>query len=348
MTLVPTVHSRLFVFLTALLAVALVLTGTGVPAAAEPTGSGPDDEGGTSALRDQLDAASRGYIDAATAVQRSQARQRDLSRDLSTIESELAERSAAVGELAATAYRTGRLGTLAALLGADSPDVLLDRALTLNVVAANESNEVRRLADARQRAAEVKAALDNEVRQQEQQLNVMTQRKKQAEQALAEAAARQARINEADDSRPTGSARQARPAPRNPDGSWPRESCSVNDPTTAGCITPRTLHALNQAKAAGFTRYVSCHRNGTSGEHPKGRACDFAAQTNGFGGVATGGDRTYGTNLAAFFIANASRLGVLYVIWYRRIWLPSSGWRAYSGSGSPSAEHTNHVHLSVY
>jgi hypothetical protein len=38
---------------------------------------------------------------------------------------------------------------------------------------------------------------------------------------------------------------------------------------------------------------------------------------------------------------------VLYVIWFREIWLPSSGWRSYSGSGSPSAEHTDHVHLSV-
>ena len=72
---------------------------------------------------------------------------------------------------------------------------------------------------------------------------------------------------------------------------------------------------------------MSCHRSGGSGEHPKGRACDFAAQKGGFGGDATGGDRTYGNNLAAYFLRNADRLGVLYVIWYRQIWLPSSGWQ---------------------
>ena len=93
---------------------------------------------------------------------------------------------------------------------------------------------------------------------------------------------------------------------------------------------------------------MSCHRNGGSGEHPKGRACDFAAQKGGFGGDATGGDKTYGNNLAAYFLRNASKLGVLYVIWYRQIWLPSSGWRSYSGAGGdPSSDHTNHVHLSV-
>src|SRR5439155_8036837 len=137
-------------------------------------------------------------------------------------------------------------------------------------------------------------------------------------------------------------------APRRSNGSWPAESCSINDPTTSGCITPRMLHALQQAKAAGFTHYVSCWRSGGSGEHPKGRACDFAAAPNGFGGVATGADRAYGDRLAAYFLANYDRLAVLYVIWFRQIWLPSSGWRAYHGGGDPSSDHTNHCHLSVY
>jgi hypothetical protein len=122
----------------------------------------------------------------------------------------------------------------------------------------------------------------------------------------------------------------------------------VNDPTTNGCITPRMLHAMQQAQAAGFTHYVSCYRPSGSGEHPKGRACDFAADKNGFGGVATGASKDYGTRLANYFINNSDGLGVLYVIWFRRIWLPSSGWKAYSGgNGDPSSDHTNHVHLSV-
>ena len=170
----------------------------------------------------------------------------------------------------------------------------------------------------------------------------MTRRKEAAEKALREAGGGQSTSGFA------GTSAQAAPAPRNADGSWPAESCSINDPTTTGCITPRTLHAMNEAKAAGFTRYVSCHRDGGGGEHPKGRACDFSAQAGGFGGTATGGDRTYGNNLAAYFVNNANRLGVLYVIWFRQIWLPGSGWRAYSGSGSPAADHTNHVHLSEY
>jgi peptidoglycan DL-endopeptidase CwlO len=146
----------------------------------------------------------------------------------------------------------------------------------------------------------------------------------------------------------SGNSPAAKPAPRNADGSWPTESCTVDDPTTNGCMTPRTYHAYQQTKIAGFKHYVSCWRSGGGGEHPKGRACDWAAATGTFGGVATGAERTYGDQLAMWYVKNADRLGVLYVIWFRQIWLPGSGWRAYSGSGSPSAEHTNHVHLSVY
>jgi hypothetical protein len=108
------------------------------------------------------------------------------------------------------------------------------------------------------------------------------------------------------------------------------------------------LHAMQQAQQAGFDHYVACFRHQNSGEHPQGRACDFAADKSGFGGVATGSSRDYGNRLANYFIANSSRLGVLYVIWFRRIWLPSSGWKSYSrGNGDPSSDHTNHVHLSV-
>jgi len=308
-----------------------------------------DNEGGTAELREQLEAASKGYIDAKAKLAASTKRQKELTAHLTTLEGELAGRSAALGELAGQAYRHGRLGPLTALLNSDSPDGFLDRAAALESVANNEDRALAALTDTREQEARAKAAIDQEIREQTKQVAVMAARKKQAETALAKAAAAN-KTSSGSTGGITGSGGgTARAAPRNPDGSWPSESCSRNDPTTSGCITPRTLHALNQAQAAGFSRYVSCYRSGGSGEHPKGRACDFAAQRDGFGGDATGGDRTYGNNLAAYFIRSADRLGVLYVIWYRQIWLPSSGWRSYGGAGGdPSSDHTNHVHLSVY
>jgi hypothetical protein len=315
-----------------LAAPALVAAG---PVAAAPSAPAADPEGGSQQLRDQLDSASRGFVEAKAKLAASQQRQQQLTADLTRIEAQVAQETTVIGELAGVAYRNGRLGPLTALLGSDSPDGFLDRAVTLSAVAANQDRQVRDLVRTRQVATEAKAAVDREVTEQRRQLAIMQARKQQAEKALADEAQQAA---QADPPASSGGS----------SGGSLSGGCTVNDPTTSGCITPRMLNALQQAKAAGFTRFVSCYRSGGSGEHPKGRACDFSATTGGFGGVASGGDRTYGDNLANYFIRNADRLGVLYVIWFKRIWLPSSGWKAYTGgNGDPSSDHTNHVHLSV-
>jgi phage shock protein A len=334
---------RRIALLSALLAALFAVSALPAPVLAAPGGgSSTDPEGGTPQLRQQLEAASRGFLDAKAKLANSQKRQRELAARLKQVETELIGRNATMDEVIQAAYRRGRLAPVAAMLSANTPEGFLERAAALESVAAGEDAKLRALLQAREEVTRARIAVDAEVAQQKRQLAIMDTRKKQAERALA------AVSSGAGSGFGGGGSATATPAPRNSDGSWPPESCRVNDPTTSGCITARTLHALNQAKAAGFTRFVSCHRNGGSGEHPKGRACDFAAQKGGFGGVASGGDKTYGTNLANYFIRNSDRLGVLYVIWFKQIWLPSSGWRKYnSGNGDPSSDHTNHVHLSV-
>jgi hypothetical protein len=141
----------------------------------------------------------------------------------------------------------------------------------------------------------------------------------------------------------------AEPAPRDPDGSWPEESCSIHpDPTTGtGCITPRTLHLVQQATGAGWPK-PGCYRVDDHGEHPKGRACDFMMTS---GGEAVGSEKVRGDAMAAWAVANADRLGIMYVIWFHMIWTPEQGWHAYNnpyGGNDPSGRHTNHVHISVY
>ena len=308
-----------------------------------------DDEGATKSLTDQLDAASSGYLEAKDTLAASKKKQAALGVQLTRMDAELTTRSASVGEIVREAYRTGRLGPMTAVLNAGSPDGFLDRAATLDLVAAKEDRALRDLQQTLAAQQQAKAAIDAEVRNQQKQLALMAKRKAQAEGAIKAARLDNASADtrSSTSSAPRKSSR-ASAARRNSDGSLPGESCSANDPTTSGCVTPRTLNALQQAKAAGFGRFVSCFRPQGSGEHPKGRACDFSSNRSGFGGVATGGSRSYGDRLANYFIDNADRLGVLYVIWFKRIWLPGSGWRAYSrGNGDPSSDHTNHVHLSM-
>ncbi|WP_207922694.1 hypothetical protein [Micromonospora sp. KC606] len=322
--------------MTVLLAVlALLLGGGAAPASAEPN------EGGTKKLRDALEAAAKGHLEAKAKLENSRRRQVELTNELKAVEVRLVGLNAQVGEVAAQSYRLGRLTTASALLNSASPEAFLQRAAELDVMGQRDARRLHEYQIAQATAAQAKLAIDVEVREQQKQVAALAKRKRDAEQALAT-------VSSGASGGFSGSARSATPAKRNSDGSWPAESCSVNDPTTDGCITARTLHALRQAQAAGYKRYVKCYRPGGDGEHPKGRACDFSAATSTFKDeTATGGDKAYGDSLANYFQKNADRLGVLYVIWYRQIWLPNTGWRAYSGSGSPAADHTNHVHLSM-
>jgi hypothetical protein len=318
----------------ALLALAATL-GVTLATAPRAVADPGEDRGTPASLREQLDDATKGYLDAKDELEASQKRQKQLSAELGTVQSGLSERVAAVNRLASAAYRSAGLTEVAAVLDSGSPTVFLDRVTMLGAIAASEQRQVTALAEQRERVATARAEIDREISKQREQVTKMNKRRQQAEAALRAAGGGQVT------SGPGGSGPLAAPGPRGNSG------CTLNDPTTSGCVTARLLHAYQQARKAGFTRYCSCYRGSGSGEHPKGRACDFAAQKNGFGGVATGGDRTYGNNLAAFFVRNASRLGVLYVIWFRKIWLPGSGWRAYRGNGDPASNHENHVHLSV-
>src|SRR5205823_4923889 len=153
------------------------------------------------------------------------------------------ELTPAASHIASAAYRSGgSLGAMAALLSSSSPNGLVDRATTLNLLALRNDRQLHEAAVLRADLELNKASIDAEVANQERQLALMAKRKQDAERALAP-------VGGQPTTGPRGGVATATPAPRRADGSWPPESCSINDPTTSGCITPRMLHALQQAKA---------------------------------------------------------------------------------------------------
>jgi hypothetical protein len=316
--------------------VVVVVTVPAGPASADP-------EGGTKTLRDALESAAKGHIEATAKLAASQKRQKALQTTLAQAQSSAKALEGQVAVIAARSYRLGRFNTMSMLLNSSSPDTFLERALRLDMMAQLDAQTLTRYRNEVTLAQRAKQAIDLEIKEQQKQVTVLAKKKKQAEAALASVGGGSVAGGFISVNSPL-----AKPAPRNPDGSWPHESCTVDDPTTSGCITPRLLHAYQQARAAGFRHYTSCYSRRASGEHPKGRACDFSANATTFKNVAaTGSDKAYGDRLAAFLVKNADRLGVMYVIWYRQIWMPGTGWRRYSASGGPAAVHTNHVHLSV-
>lgn len=302
-----------------------------------------EDDGGTAKLQADLTAASQGYLEAKSTLDTSVQRQTELTAKIAQTEQQITQRTAQARDIAVIAFRTGGLNTTAALVDSGSPQQFFDQISVISAIATRNETHLHELAQLKRDLAVATKSAAEELATQRLQVDQMTRRKQEAEKALASAGGGQVATGPA-----SGGTPAATPVPRRPDGSLPAEGCTVNDPTTSGCITARTLHAMQQVRAAGFTRYVSCYRPGGTGEHPKGRACDFASAANGFAGVATGADRAYGDRVAAYLVRNADPLGVLYVIWFKQIWMPSTGWRTYTrGQGDPSSDHTNHIHLSV-
>ncbi|GIG62308.1 hypothetical protein Lfu02_66800 [Longispora fulva] len=324
---------RVAALMAAVMAATLLI---GAPASADP-------EGGTKELRDALENASKGYQDAKTAIANAKKRQVELSGEVTTSEARVKDLGVAVGRLAAAQYKGGTTSELNVLLNSNSADSYLQSAATMRYMSERDAHAITDLKNAQAKLAQQRKDLDAAINEQESQLKELKKRQDDALKALRSAGGGDPTLGFGE------LPANAVPAPRNPDGSWPPEGCTVKDPTTSGCVSPRTLHAYQETKKAGFDHFVSCYRsNEDGGEHPRGRACDWAANATGFQDVdAQGADREYGNRLAAWYIANADRLAVLYVIWYRQIWMPGTGWRSYSGSGGPAAVHTNHVHLSI-
>src|SRR3954452_8113532 len=105
------------------------------------------------------------------------------------------------------------------------------------------------------------------------------------------------------------------------------------------------LTTYRQGRNGGIVR--GCGTGATS-EHKEGRAFDWMLSVDVPAEKAAGDALTAwltGKDSRGVVGGNARRLGIMYVIWNRRIWgtyAVSNGWRPYTGASS----HTDHVHTS--
>jgi len=316
----------------------LALLGFASPAYADPD---TDDEGATQNLREKLQTSAQAYYDLRAQLTESQKRQSEITTRLRDSELSLARLSTDVAAVASARYKGSQLGILNGLFtGEGDPHTLLQGAAVADYMVWRDDEHLRVYRETRDEAKKQRELLDAELQIQNKALAELDKQKRDAEKALAS-------VGGMVTAGYSGPVPDAQPAPRNANGSWPRETATIKDPTSDGKISPRMYHLLLEAQLAGFTHYTHCWRTQSWGEHPLGKACDFAAEKNGFGGAAAGADRTYGDRLAAWGVKNAETLGIIYVIWYKKIWMPGSGWRTYDGCCDPSSSHTNHVHISM-
>lgn len=130
----------------------------------------------------------------------------------------------------------------------------------------------------------------------------------------------------------------------------------VDDPTSDGQITARTLHLYQQATAAFPDTSWACYspRPGTRSEHPLGRACDITFG-NPIGTRPTPAQLEAGWAVTNWMKTHAQTLGVEYLIWQGQIWSHArddEGWRPYNGGGmhdpgDVTGGHYDHLHVTV-
>ncbi|WP_436701348.1 hypothetical protein [Nocardioides sp. BYT-33-1] len=110
--------------------------------------------------------------------------------------------------------------------------------------------------------------------------------------------------------------------------------------TSVPAAVSESIKKVHAAVCANFPQ-VSVYGTlrGGGGDHPRGKAVDIMIS----GAV--------GWEIAEFVRANYAALGVSYVIYAQKIWSverSGEGWRGMSNRGSATANHYDHVHVSVF
>jgi len=101
----------------------------------------------------------------------------------------------------------------------------------------------------------------------------------------------------------------------------------------------RNTVRLYRAVCAAYPAVDAWGGRSGSGDHGAGRALDIMCSGS------------LGDSIANYVRSHASELGVSEVIWAQRIWTvqrSSEGWRPMEDRGSSTANHYDHVHVSVY
>jgi uncharacterized protein YgiM (DUF1202 family) len=105
------------------------------------------------------------------------------------------------------------------------------------------------------------------------------------------------------------------------------------------------VHRAMRARFPQITGYGGV-RPSVIPDHEQGRALDCMIPN-----YQSASGRAFGYEVAAWTKANARSLGINYVIWNQHIWnitRDSEGWRFMADRGSDSANHKNHIHITVF
>jgi hypothetical protein len=256
----------------------------------------------------QLNELYRGQIQSLEEIRIQAKKATDTSSDL---QAELQAARAEVARIAQTAYIVGPIDGVQMFGMKAEPHQVLGQAANLAYMAAERAERVRSIQRLIDKSKEAKLAANDKVEKLKKEIKRLQSKRDEIQRLL----------NKYGFQRPGG----------------------------AEGLTPRMITVRAEIMQNFPMKYgVGCLRPGDPGEHGKGRACDFMMSRGGT--MATGADAANGDALAAWLIKNGPRLGVMYIIWKQRYYdiRSGGGWDPMSDRGGVTANHYDHVHVSVF
>ncbi|GAA2398048.1 hypothetical protein GCM10010191_00920 [Actinomadura vinacea] len=217
-----------------------------------------------------------------------------------------------VAQLAASQYMTGGADPSVSVLADSDPSNALSNVTLVSHVAQNQSAKVQQIQQLVNEQAKAKREAEQKIKDLEKEIKDLVKEKARVKALIKK---------------------------------FKPESPS----TGMGGTTPRMAKTKNTIDIEfGPFPTIGCYRGGADAQdHATGTACDFMVTTGG--SMASGSAQTKGDQTAAYAIANASKLGIKYVIWRQRIYdMRSPGWRSMENRGGATANHYDHVHISVF
>ncbi|MBC6457431.1 hypothetical protein HKK72_05890 [Actinomadura sp. HBU206391] len=276
-----------------------------------PTAASPGDTAKVDKLTSQIKKLEKQYRGELQELRDSRlAAKRALSKS-DGLKRELIGARSLVAQIAAAQYMTSGIEPSVVILTTDDPSNVLDGATMANHLSNNYSTRVKQI---------------ETLIQQEQQS------RKEAKEKIAKL------------ERTIGNLNRQRANVQKLINKYKPESPLVG----ASGLTARTVNMRTTIdREFGPFPTIGCLRPGDPGEHGSGRACDFMESTGG--SMPSAARQAHGDQVAAYAIANASRLGIMYVIWKQRIYdMRSPGWKMMENRGGITANHFDHVHISMF
>ncbi|MFG1997799.1 coiled-coil domain-containing protein [Spirillospora sp. NPDC048911] len=297
---------------------ALVAVAGVVPLVAGATVTGPSaqadpgDTGRVTKLNKQIEKLDKAYGGDLAKLKDTQHEVKEALQKAKDLKQDLVVARGLVAQIAATQYMTGGADPSVAVLASDDPSTYLNNASLVSHVAQNQAAKVQQIQQLVTQQEKARIEAQGKIKQLEKQIRDLVKEKARVKELLKKY------------------------KPESP-------SSGMNG------VTPRMkkVHDILDTEFGPYPTIGCVRSTGDPQDHGTGHACDFMVTTGGR--MAGGSAQTLGDRTAAYAIANASKLGVKYVIWRQRIYdMRSPGWNSMSDRGGVTANHYDHVHISVF